>query len=298
MILARRVARRSTPGHADRYRGHVTSAEESGTWHYGLIARYWAEFNEPETAELAYYRSAIERFGQPALDLACGTGRLLLPLRAAGLDVDGTDISADMLALCQERADREGLTPLLVAQAMHDLDLPRRYGTIYICDSFGIGGERANDLETLRRIHRHLEPDGALVFSVQMPFDSKDEASWARWLPGHRRDIPSPWPETADRRRASNGDEFELVGRLAELDVLGQRHILEMRSRLFRDGAMVAEEFGRLGESLYFLPELRLMLDVAGFDDVSVEGRYNGLPATSDDGTVVVIARIAAAPSA
>jgi hypothetical protein len=35
------------------------------------------------------------------------------------------------------------------------------------------------------------------------------------------------------------------------------------------------------------------MLDVAGFADVSVEGRYNGLPATSDDGTVVVIARIA-----
>jgi SAM-dependent methyltransferase len=275
----------------------VTSAEESGTWHYGLIARYWAEFNEPETAELAYYRAAIERFGQPALDLACGTGRLLLPLRAAGLDVDGTDISTDMLALCRERADSEGLTPLLVAQAMHELELPRRYRTIYICDSFGIGGHRDNDLETLRRIRRHLEPGGALVFSVQMPFDDKDETSWARWLPGHRGDIPSEWPETADRRQARNGDEFELVARLAELDLLGQRHLLEMRSRLFRDGEMVAEEFGRLDESLYFIPELRLMLNVAGFDDVSVEGPYNGLPATSDDGNVVVVARVAA-PSA
>jgi SAM-dependent methyltransferase len=294
LILACRVARRSTPGHTDRYRGHVTSAEESGTWHYGLIARYWAEFNEPEPAELAYYRAAIERFGQPALDLACGTGRLLLPLLAAGLDVDGTDISADMLALCQERADREGLAPRLVAQAMHDLNLPRRYRTIFICGGFGIGGQRDNDLETLRRVRRQLEPDGALVFSVQMPFDDKDEASWARWLPGRRADIPGEWPETADRRRAKNGDEFELVARLAELDLLGQRHILEMRSRLFRDGEMVAEEFGRLGESLYFIPELLLMLDVAGFDDVSVEGPYNGLPATSDDGTVVVVARVAA----
>lgn len=270
----------------------MTSPEESGTWHYGLIARYWAEFNEPEPAELAYYQAAIERFGQPALDLGCGTGRLLLPLLAAGLDVDGADISADMLALCQQRADREGLTPRLVAQAMHDLDPPRQYRTIYICDSFGIGGQRDNDLETLRRIRRHLAPDGALVFSIQMPFDDKDEASWARWLPGHRGDIPSAWPDTGQRRRASNGDEFELVGRLAELDVLGQRHIVEMRARLVRDGAIVAEEFGRLGESLYFIPELRLMLDVAGFDDVSVEGRYNGLPATADDGTVVVIARV------
>ena len=41
------------------------------------MARWWAEFKEPEPAELAFYRDAIERFGEPALDLACGAGRLL-----------------------------------------------------------------------------------------------------------------------------------------------------------------------------------------------------------------------------
>jgi SAM-dependent methyltransferase len=70
----------------------VTSRDDSGTWHHGLIARYWAEFNEPEPAELAWYRAAIERFGQAALDLACGTGRLLLPLVAAGLDARSRQI--------------------------------------------------------------------------------------------------------------------------------------------------------------------------------------------------------------
>ena len=130
--------------------------------------------------------------------------------------------------------------------------------TIVICGGFGIGGQRDNDLETLRRVHRQLEPEGALVFSVQMPFDDKDEASWARWLPGHRGDIPSEWPETSDRRRARNGDEFELVARLAELDLIGQRHTLEMRSRLFRDGDMVPRVGGSGRAST--LPELRLML--------------------------------------
>src|SRR5438270_14021486 len=54
------------------------------TWHYGLVAQYWAEFNVAAPEELAYYRAAIERYGQPALDLACGTGRILVPLLKAG----------------------------------------------------------------------------------------------------------------------------------------------------------------------------------------------------------------------
>src|SRR5262245_28563016 len=107
------------------------------TWHYGLVARWWAEFNEAGPEELAFYRAMIEQSGQPALDLACGTGRLLLPLMHAGLDVDGCDISPDMLALCRAKATEEGLEPQLYQQAMHDLDLPRQYRTIFICDSFG-----------------------------------------------------------------------------------------------------------------------------------------------------------------
>ena len=58
----------------------MTAPEKTGTWHYGLIARYWDEFNIAAVEEVAYYRRAIERFGHPALDLGCGTGRLLIPL--------------------------------------------------------------------------------------------------------------------------------------------------------------------------------------------------------------------------
>jgi SAM-dependent methyltransferase len=270
-------------------------AEPSGTWHYGLIARWWAEFNEADPHELAYYRAAIERFGQPALDLACGTGRLLVPLLAAGLDVDGVDISSDMLALAGTKAERGGLEARLTLSAMHDLDLPRTYGTVYICDSFGIGGRRDRDLETLRRVHRHLKPGGGLVFSVELPYDGRDEASWGRWLAGHRGGIPRPWPAQVespdDRRRTADGDEIELVSRLGALDPLGQIERLEMRARLFRDGVMVAEEMGSLLACLYFAQEIVGMLHEAGFDDMEIEGRYNGRPATADDGTVVFVAR-------
>ena len=108
-------------------------------WHYGLVARGWAEFNT-DGPEIDYFRKLIERYGEPALDVACGTGRLLIPFLRAGVDIDGSDVSPDMVALCSEKARREGLTARLYHQPMHELALPRKYKTIVVCGGFGLGG--------------------------------------------------------------------------------------------------------------------------------------------------------------
>lgn len=41
--------------------------------------------------------------------------------------MDRCDVSADMVALCREKAERDGLSPNLYVQPMHEIDLPRRY---------------------------------------------------------------------------------------------------------------------------------------------------------------------------
>ena len=126
------------------------------TWHYGLVARWWAEFNQ-DGHEIAYFQKYVER-GQPALDVACGTGRLLIPFLRAELDVDGCDVSPDMIARCREKAEREGLSPTLFVQPMHELDPPRTYRTIFVCGGFGLGSTRDQDVEALARFHENLEP--------------------------------------------------------------------------------------------------------------------------------------------
>jgi SAM-dependent methyltransferase len=253
------------------------------------MARWWAEFKEPEPAELDYYRDAIERFGEPALDLACGAGRLLVPLLESGLDVDGVDASPDMLAQARRIAEARGLAPSLSAQPMHALDVPRRYGTIFICDSFGIGGERRRALDALRRVFEHLRPGGALVFSHDLPY-SEEEDDWIRWLPSKRGE-PQPWPEQGDRRRMSDGDELELLFRERSFDPLLQQGIFEVRARRWRDGQQVEQEEHAILLPAFFAQEIELMLDVVGFTDVMIQGRYTGKPATADDTRVVFVAR-------
>lgn len=259
-----------------------------GTWHYGLIARWWAEFNRPEEAELAYLRAVIARLGEPALDLGCGTGRLLVPLLAGGVDVDGIDISADMVDLARVAAAAAGVdaSGRLSVERFHELARPRRYGTIFSIGSFAIGGSPERDAEALRRVHDHLLPGGGAVLSYEVLLPEG-----AAHLGDPTRTYPSPWPATGQRRRLADGDELELIGRTAAWDAAAWCQTLDMRARLWRGDVLVREEEGRL-LNVYYPPErLRAMLEAAGFADVRVEGPYTGRPPDPADDTLVVVAR-------
>lgn len=270
----------------------MSASEQSGTWHYGLIARWWAEFNTAEPEELAYFRAAIQKYGEPALDVGCGTGRILLPLLSDGVDIDGSDVSADMIDFAKDRVKKAGLASRLAVQPMHQLDLGRSYRTIFMCGSFGIGGRRDHDREALWRVYRHLEPGGALLIANhEFPYANRDEKGWARWLPGHPELIPREWPAEGDRRTTSDGHEIELLSRLTEFDRLAQRHVFEMRARLWHGGQVVKEESYSLKENLYFAQEILLLLDEAGFREVGVESYCSGRPATADDAVVAFVAR-------
>ena len=266
------------------------SADESQTWHYGLIARYWAEFNDDfRPHEIPYFQRFLEDGGEPALDVACGTGRLLLPYLRAGLDVDGCDVSADMVALCRAKAEAEGMSPSLWVQPMHELEAPRRYRTIYVCGAFGLGSTRERDFEALRRFREHLEPGGLLLVDLEVPY--ADARQWRYWTAEERAALPEVARPPRSRRLASDGTEYALSSRYLGLDPLEQRVSLELHVELWRDDRLEAEEDRRLDIGIYFKNELVLMLERAGFDDVAVHGDHVEAPPTPEDGFVVLVAR-------
>ena len=59
--------------------------------------------------DVDFFRDAIRGGGEPALEVACGTGRLLVPFAQEGLDVEGLDLSAEMLGICRWKAEAEGI---------------------------------------------------------------------------------------------------------------------------------------------------------------------------------------------
>lgn len=256
------------------------------TWHYGVVARYWAEFNT-DGPEIDYFRQFIANGGEPALDAGCGTGRLLIPWRQAGLDVDGVDVSPDMVALCRERAEREGLSPALYTQPLHELDLPRRYRTIIVCGALGVGSTRGRDELALRRLHDHLEDGGTLALDNEVPYASP--RFWRYWGKDGRDELPSAWRSSTTT--AADGTEYELGSRVVELDPLAQSASLEMKAAMRRDGDVVADEQHRIDLMFYFADELVYMLERAGFVDVDVRGGYDDAEPTPDHEFLVFVAK-------
>lgn len=197
--------------------------------YYGLMAESWDLFRGDTSAweDRAFFLELIHRSGEPVLDVGCGTGRLLLDYMSQGVDIDGVDISPEMLGICQEKAHVLGLKPRLFQNDMARMELPRQYRTIIVPSSsfqLVINAEQAQ--ATVQNFYAHLLPGGTLA----MPFMS---------LQGEDR--AGSWQKTGEMVRPGDG---ALVRRWSttQYDPQTQLEHTQDRYEVFKNGEKIGEE--------------------------------------------------------
>lgn len=106
--------------------------------------------------------------GAPVLELGIGTGRMAFPLRDAGLDVHGIEISPEMIHQLSER-DPAGTITVHEAD-MTDFDLGQEFGAI-VCFSDGLYviPTQEDQIRCLDCCVRHLKPGGLLFLETTWP---------------------------------------------------------------------------------------------------------------------------------
>lgn len=109
-----------------------------------------------------------------ALELACGTLRVLLPVAEAGTRVWGIDESPHMLKLAGQKLEkvspavRERVT--LLQGDMRSFELDQKFNLIYIpFNTFGLLLTAEDQLQALATIKKHLVPGGRFAFSIFFP---------------------------------------------------------------------------------------------------------------------------------
>lgn len=136
-------------------------------------------------ASIPFYSDLAREVGGPALDLACGTGFLTIPLAQLGLTVTGVDRATEML----EHGRRKG-AELPIRWVLADiltLDLGERFRLITLTGNAFQEFITLSDQERmLDAVRRHLAPDGMFAFETRFPRPSElltPEALEGEWSP-------------------------------------------------------------------------------------------------------------------
>ncbi|HEX3254805.1 MAG TPA: methyltransferase domain-containing protein [Gaiellaceae bacterium] len=229
---------------------------------YDAIAGLYDPWSRSVTEDVLFYVAEARKSGGPVVELGVGTGRIAIPVAAAGIRVIGVDDSDGMLEICRARAERAGVSDLLELRAgdFRRPPVPERVPLV-TCPFRAFlhlesDGER---LDALRAVYRLLVPDGRLVFDVFAPSKEDIEETNGRWLERE----PGIW-ERAD---------WDLERRVLTLAVRGESGESAMRL------------------SWRSPEEWRALLERAGFEVLSMYGWFDLRPYDGGEDTVWIARR-------
>ncbi|QTD41842.1 class I SAM-dependent methyltransferase [Sporosarcina sp. Te-1] len=122
------------------------------------------------TADLDFIQAHLSASQQPIIELACGTGRLAIPLAKQGYTVYGVDIDSGMLDYARKKAEVEGVELSLSVQDCTQLNLPIKSNFIYMTgNSFQHFLTNESQDALFLSVKKHLNPNGEFIFDTRNP---------------------------------------------------------------------------------------------------------------------------------
>src|SRR4051794_9462715 len=133
-------------------------------------ARLYDRLFPGDAQAVDFYRTEADRQGESVLELGCGTGQKLIPIASDGHRCVGLELSRDMLAEAQRKADERGVDVEWVPGDMREFDLGRTFDVVFIAANSLLHLHEAEELVScFRSVRRHLAPGARLIFDVFNP---------------------------------------------------------------------------------------------------------------------------------
>lgn len=232
---------------------------------YDAIAPFYDSEHAHFSEDLDLYSNFAEACGGgKILELACGSGRALLPLAREGYALTGVDTSASMLELARQRLQEEGLAAhcTLVQQDMCKLQLGQKFRLAFIAlGSFAHIITRTQQQQALAAVRAHLSPGGTFIVDI-----SNADARYLEDLGGQMLH-QGTWP----REDGSYLTHFLSPATSAERHLLELTHFYDQ----YRQGGTVQRSIVTTHLYLFERAEMELLLEQAGFLVKDIYGDYD-----------------------
>jgi SAM-dependent methyltransferase len=252
------------------------------TDYYAMCARYYdAAYAASDLVDLPFYLELARKIGGPVLEMGCGTGRVLLPIARAGIEIHGLDASPAMLEILKAKVQREPeeirRRITLHAGDMGSARLDREFALVIIpFRPLQHMHTMEDQVAALRTARAHLRGGGRFAFDVFYPrFDSVLSGI------GEER-FEMEWPE--------EGKAGTIIRRFYRKDSVDKIHQSFRGAYVYRwleNDRVVREETAPLHMTWYMYPELRALLLLAGLEVVEEYGSF--AKAALDNGSTEMI---------
>lgn len=257
---------------------------------YASWAKWYDLFYSTEPGDEAeFYLKEMLAAEGPVLEIGVGTGRIAIPAAQQGVEVFGIDASAEMLAVAESKARKEGplAAELTLLQAdMRNFDLQRKdFALVMIpAHTLLLATSYQEQLETLCCATKHVRPGGKLIFNLFNPtpdliFDD------------------SPDPIEIGRVEDQETGSTYLLSAINSFDTDQQiNDALQIVSEVGVDGSNVEKERLPVRLRYTFAHEVFSMLEETQVKVETVLGWFDGSPFAEDSEEMIFVARCSEEP--
>lgn len=227
--------------------------------YYGALCTkvYESDKSVANDKELAFYLSFAK--GKKVLEPMCGNGRMLIPFMQKGIDIEGFDMSEDMLKMCVEKGMQLDLKPVISNQRIEDFNSKEKYDLVMIpIGSFSLVPETLVD-RSLRNMKSVLASDGKLLITIVTTPDEVEEI-----------------PEWLKTNELSMGEELIVEYRKVQYMEDEKVLFIQLKYESIVNGQLVKTELMDFPIRAYGLGEFDELLKENGFRDVVIHTVEDG----------------------
>jgi len=265
------------------------------------------DIEDNSDAGIAFYTALAQETGGPVLEIACGTGRVSIPIARLGFTVTGLDIVPGMLELARSKS--ADLPARWVEGDARTFDLGAQFRLIFLTgNAFQAFLTRADQEALLERVRAHLHDEGLFAFETRNPRWVRSSSNLSVNSPGDGillrsrnkttetsgRDL---WANLETRAEEEDGLTYTdinghnvRVSRTQAYDHVAQ--ILHWTTyRRWREGDQQQTRITRIAVRFTFPQELATLLHYNDFTILRQYGDWNLEPLTAASTSIISVCR-------
>lgn len=222
--------------------------------------------------DIPFYIEFAKKIKDPILELACGTGRVTIPLAEAGHDIWGLEFSEQMLEQFKTKTrnlhQRTSDKIHLVHGDMSNFNIDRKFSFVFIPNrSFQLLYKKEREIKCLKSVHKHMSDEGHFIIDIA-DFVGDRENEWVN------NEEVFDW-ENIDPK---TGYKIRRTHIKKEIDT-GRQIIYPQKNYYIMEDDKLVEKIVKRSPWKYFsLAQIRNLLISNGFKIIKEMGSYDEKP--------------------